>query len=54
MDRLVRSYEPKELGERAFELYERFRPKIPAGVKGWGAQGKQGVGVIEVMGKGKG
>lgn len=25
--------------ERAFGLYESFRPAIPAGVKGWGAAG---------------
>lgn len=29
----------KELAERAFGLYEKFRPKIPAGTKGWGAKG---------------
>jgi len=26
--------------ERAFELYEGFRPKIPAGQRGWGAKGR--------------
>ena len=29
-----------ELPERAFQLYEKFRPKIPAGVSGWGAKGE--------------
>jgi hypothetical protein len=37
MQRLARSYAPKELAESAFRLYERFRPAIPEGVKGWGA-----------------
>jgi hypothetical protein len=53
MDRLARSYEPKELAERAFGLYERFPPEIPAGVKGWGAEGKLDLGVIEEMAKEK-
>jgi hypothetical protein len=29
MQRLARSFDPKELPERCFELYERFRPAIP-------------------------
>ena len=53
MDRLARSYEPKELAERAFGLYERFPPEIPAGVKRWGAEGKLDLGVIEEMAKEK-
>src|SRR6266404_4627111 len=39
MQRLANSFEPKELAERAFGLYERFRPAIPQGVNGWGAKG---------------
>jgi len=34
MQRLAKSFKPKELGEAAFGLYERFRPAIPEGVKG--------------------
>ena len=29
----------RELDSRAYELYEKFRPGIPEGKKGWGAQG---------------
>jgi len=47
MQRLARSFEPKELAGRCFELYERFRPAIPKGVKGWGAKGNLDLGVIE-------
>jgi hypothetical protein len=47
MRRLAKSYTPKELAERAFGLYERFRPSIPEGVKGWGAKGNLDLGVIE-------
>ncbi len=47
MKRLAKSYAPRELAEAAFQLYERFRPAIPEGVKGWGAQGELDLGVIE-------
>lgn len=30
----------EQLPECAFRLYERFRPKIPEGVSGWGAKGE--------------
>jgi hypothetical protein len=40
MRRLAKSYGPKDLAVRAFGLYERFRPKIPDGVRGWGAKGE--------------
>lgn len=33
------SLEPEDLAERGFSLYERFRPSVPAGTKGWGARG---------------
>ena len=39
MMRLARSMPPKELARRAYALYERFRPDVPAGVHGWGRQG---------------
>lgn len=40
MKKLAASREPKELAVQASSLYERFRPEIPAGTKGWGAQGE--------------
>jgi hypothetical protein len=39
MRALAESYPPEELGERAWALYERFRPAIPRGVEGWGVEG---------------
>ncbi len=39
MEELARSFEPEELALKAFSLYERFRPEIPSGVRGWGAKG---------------
>jgi hypothetical protein len=39
MEDLARAYEPKELAERAYGLYERFRPQIAGGTRGWGQAG---------------
>lgn len=39
MRKLARSYSPRQLAERAYSLYEHFRPDIPAGKAGWGARG---------------
>ena len=36
---LAEASPPAELAVNAFELYEAFRPEIPAGVRGWGAAG---------------
>ena len=47
MQRLAKSYKPEKLADIAFRLYERFRPSIPEGVKGWGAKGDLDVGLIE-------
>jgi hypothetical protein len=51
MKKLARAYKPKELAEQGFALYERFRPKIPEGVKGWGAKGNLDLGLIERLGR---
>ena len=53
MQRLAKSFQPKELADRAFGLYERFRPSIPEGVKGWGAKGDLDLGVIDGLGQEK-
>jgi hypothetical protein len=34
--KLARAYKPSELAHAAYPVYERFRPEIPAGKKGWG------------------
>jgi hypothetical protein len=49
MKKLARAYEPRDLAEQCFALYERFRPKIPKGVKGWGAKGHLDLGLIEEL-----
>jgi hypothetical protein len=39
MVKLAKSHRPRELAACAFHLYEKFRPSVPEGVKGWGAKG---------------
>jgi hypothetical protein len=46
MQKLAKAYTPQELAHDAYPLYERFRPDIPAGKKGWGAQGDLDLGLI--------
>jgi hypothetical protein len=36
---LANSLEPEEIGSRAYNLYEKFRPEVPDGARGWGARG---------------
>lgn len=36
---LAKSFAAPALAERAYSLYERFRPEVPAGQRGWGAKG---------------
>jgi hypothetical protein len=40
MKKLARAYTPKQLESKAYGLYEKFRPEIPEGKKGWGAKGE--------------
>jgi hypothetical protein len=51
MRKLARAYPPAELAHKAYGLYERFRPRIPEGVKGWGARGELDLGLIERLAK---
>jgi hypothetical protein len=40
MQELAGSYDRDELSTKAFRLYESFRPDVPEGTRGWGAQGE--------------
>jgi hypothetical protein len=51
MEKLARAYRPKELARNPYSLYERFRPDIPAGRSGWGAEGDLDLGLIERLAK---
>ncbi len=49
MTQLAGSLGPAVLAERAYGLYERFRPEIPAGRAGWGARGVLDLARIESL-----
>jgi len=46
---LAKSLLPSQLAEKAYALYEKFRPAIPPGKKGWGASGKLDLDLIRKM-----
>ena len=39
MEQLAGGFGPPELAAAAYGLYERFRPTVPPGTRGWGARG---------------
>ena len=46
---LAKSLPPSQLAEKAYGLYEKFRPEIPPGKRGWGASGKLDLDLIRKM-----
>lgn len=53
MKELAKSLMPSELAEKAYTLYEKFRPEIPPGKRGWGASGKLDLEGIRKMAQSK-
>jgi hypothetical protein len=51
MEDLAQAYPPEELAARAYALYERFRPDVPEGKRGWGAAGPLDLDVIRALAK---
>ena len=49
MAALAKSLPPADLAATAYPLYEKFRPEIPAGKKGWGVAGVLDLGRIRSM-----
>ena len=49
MEELAVAYDPDALNDVGFSLYERFRPDIPKGKRGWGAQGDLDLAQIRRM-----
>jgi hypothetical protein len=49
METLAAALSPESLATRAFSLYERFRPAIPGGKRGWGAKGILDFGLIRSL-----
>ncbi len=44
---LAQSMPTDEIAVRAYNLYEEFRPAVPAGVRGWGAAGELDLDLID-------
>lgn len=51
MESLAKAYPPKQLEGIAYGLYEKFRPEIPEGKKGWGARGDLDLDYIRSLAK---
>ena len=51
LEALAETYPPQELEQRAYKLYEQFRPGVPEGVKGWGAAGELSLERIDQLAK---
>jgi len=49
MEKLAKAYTPKQLESKAYDLYEKFRPEIPEGKKGWGAKGELDLGYVRSL-----
>ncbi|MDP6779271.1 MAG: hypothetical protein QGI83_21130, partial [Candidatus Latescibacteria bacterium] len=52
MTELAGSYTPELLDQAAWDLYVRFRPRIPDGIEGWGAQGVLDLDLIRSLARG--
>ncbi len=53
MEELARSFAREELTGGAYVLYERFRPSIPPGRRGWGAKGELKLDLMRSLAKKK-
>ncbi len=51
LEQLAKAYSPRELEARAYDLYEKFRPEIPEGKKGWGAKGELDLDYVRSLAK---
>lgn len=49
MEQLAATRSPDELEAQGFQLYEWFRPEVPAGERGWGAKGVLDVARIRAL-----
>jgi hypothetical protein len=51
MQKLAKSYPARELEGKACGVYEKLRPEIPEGAKGWGARGELDLDYIVSLGQ---
>ena len=49
MEQAAGSFEPEELAGAAYSLYERFRPRISPGKRGWGQKGELELDLIRSL-----
>jgi len=49
MTDLAKAFKPDDLADAAYSLYEKFRPNIPPGKRGWGAKGKLDLKLIRSL-----
>ncbi len=49
MEQLAGAFDREDLAKQAYSLYEKFRPKIPPGQRGWGAKGKLDLDLIRSL-----
>ena len=49
MESLAAAFEIDDLEGEAYPLYERFRPEIPRGKRGWGAKGALDLALIRSL-----
>lgn len=49
MKRLAESLASEDLAREAYSLYEKFRPAVPAGKKGWGPLGVLDLSLIRSL-----
>jgi len=50
MVELAGAFDPEDLEDSAYELYEAFRPEIEKGKRGWGQKGDLDLGLIRSLG----
>ncbi len=49
MTQLAESFDPEALAEVAYELYEKFRPTVASGKRGWGQKGELDLDLIRSL-----
>jgi hypothetical protein len=49
MEALAAAFNPEELADAAYGLYEKFRPKIASGKRGWGQKGTLDLDLIRSL-----
>jgi hypothetical protein len=47
MEELARAIPSDKIGNEAYHLYEKFRPQVQDGPKGWGAKGVLDLNLIQ-------